>query len=144
MCDSLLANSECHSSSISTLIQEQLQQRAFKSLQQWLKGFLLTLSAFWQRAATLEKTTTSLQTTTFFMDRRMDEWIDGCMEGCVDGGINRSSRRLFGCSRWRSSRWRGGEGPRFPSSAFHYDAPWQHGEWMCGRMYSLPISTSSA
>lgn len=71
-------------------------------------------------------------------------WMTQCMDGCVDGGIHRRSRGLFGCSRWRSSRCRGGEGLRFPSSAFHYDAPWQRREWMCGRMYSLPISTSSA
>lgn len=77
------------------------------------------------------------------MDRR---WMDGRMDGWMRrwGGINRRSRMLCGCSRWRSSRCRGGEGSRIPSSAFYYDAPWQHGEWMCGRMYSLPISTSSA
>lgn len=78
------------------------------------------------------------------LETQADGWMNRCMSECVDGGINSRSEKLFVCSIWSSSRCWGGEGPRFPSSAFHYDAPWQHREWMCGRMYSLPISTPSA
>ena len=62
------------------------------------------------------------------------------MDGCV--GMNRRSAGPCGCSRWRSSRCRGGEAPRFPSSVFHIDAPWQHSGCV-GGMCSLPVSGAS-
>lgn len=104
----------------------------------WVSYFLATCCHSWENNNFFADHKFHL----FWRYRRMDEWMDGWM--CtVDGGINSKSRRLFCCSRWRSSRCRSGEGLRFPSSVFHYDAPWQHGEWMCGRIYSLPISTTS-
>lgn len=106
---------------------------------------MLTISAFWQHGChSAEENKFVADHVLFPVWKWEDIWMNECIYGCVDEGINRKSRRLFGCSRWRSSRCRGGEGLRFSSSAFYYNAPWQHREWTCGRMYYLPISTSSA
>lgn len=104
----------------------------------WVSYFLATCCHSWEN----NKVFADHKFHFFLRYWRTDGWMDRCVDG-GGGGFNRRSRRLFGWSRWRSSRCWSGEGLRFPSSAFHHDAPWQDGEWMCGSIYSLPISTTS-